>query len=49
VVGAIIGTLGGRTARAGLAAAFRKDAPAALIEDAVALVGALLVVWVARS
>ena len=48
VVGAIIGTLGGRAARAGLASAFRKDLPAALTEDAVAIVGAFLVVWVAR-
>ena len=49
VVGAIIGTLGGRMLRARLASAFRKDPPAALIEDAIAIVGAFLVVWVARG
>jgi uncharacterized membrane protein len=49
IVGAIIGTLGGRAFRARLAAAFRKDPPAALIEDAIAIVGAFLVVWAARA
>ena len=43
VVGAIIGTLGGRTFRSKLAAAFGSDRPAALIEDAVAIGGALLI------
>lgn len=43
VVGAVIGTLGGRAARARLAAAFGSDRPAAFIEDAVAIVGALLI------
>src|SRR5712692_8893520 len=33
IIGAVIGTLGGRAARAKLAAAFRKDRPAAFIED----------------
>lgn len=47
-IGAVIGTLGGRTARASLAASFGKDPPAALIEDAVAIIGALLIVMVAR-
>ena len=42
-VGAVIGTLAGAEARARLAAAFGKDRPAALIEDAVAVGGALLV------
>jgi uncharacterized membrane protein len=46
VIGAIIGTLGGRAARARLATAFDKDRPAALIEDAVAISGAILVVGV---
>jgi uncharacterized membrane protein len=46
VVGAVLGTLGGRTARAQLAAAFGKDSPAALIEDAVAILAALLIVIV---
>ncbi len=44
VVGAVIGTLGGAAARAGLTAAFGADRPAALIEDAVAILGAVLVV-----
>jgi uncharacterized membrane protein len=42
VVGAVIGTLGGRAFRARLAASFGEDRPAALIEDAVAIGGALL-------
>jgi uncharacterized membrane protein len=42
VIGAVIGTLGGRAARARLAASFGRDRPAALIEDAVAIVGAFL-------
>jgi len=49
VVGAVIGTLGGRMFRARLASAFRKDPPAALIEDAIAIAGAFLVVWMARA
>lgn len=44
-VGAIIGTLGGRAGRAKLAAAFGKDRPAAIIEDVVAIGGALLIVF----
>ena len=44
VIGAILGTLGGAEARGRLAAAFGKDLPAALIEDVVAIVGALLIV-----
>ncbi|WP_341677960.1 DUF4126 family protein [Niveibacterium sp. SC-1] len=44
IVGAIVGTLGGAAVRAKLAAAFGRDLPAALIEDAVAIVGAILVV-----
>jgi uncharacterized membrane protein len=43
-IGAVIGTLGGAEARARLAAAFGKDPPAAFIEDAVAIVGGLLIV-----
>ena len=43
IVGAVIGTLGGAAARGRLAAAFGSDRPAALIEDAVAIGGALLV------
>jgi len=44
VTGAVIGTLGGRAARARLAAAFKNDRPAAFLEDAVAIGGALLIV-----
>lgn len=44
-IGAVIGTLGGSAARARMAAAFGKDRPAALIEDAVAIGGAALIVW----
>jgi uncharacterized membrane protein len=43
VVGAVIGTLGGRAFRAKLAAAFGGDRPAAFVEDAVAVGGALLI------
>jgi len=48
VVGAVVGTLGGRAARASLAAAFGSDRPAALLEDAVAIGLAALVVFLAR-
>lgn len=43
-IGAVIGTLGGAAARGKTAAAFGKDRPAALIEDAVAIGGAILIV-----
>jgi uncharacterized membrane protein len=43
-VGAVIGTLGGRAARGKLATAFGKDLPAALLEDLVAIGGAVAVV-----
>ena len=43
IIGAIIGTLGGRAFRAQLAKAFGSDRPAAFIEDAVAISGALLI------
>ena len=48
IVGAVIGTFGGRAARAKLADTFRNDTPAALIEDAVAILLALLVILAAR-
>ena len=48
IVGAVIGTLGGRAVRARLAAAFGNDRPAALIEDLIAIGGALLIVAVSR-
>jgi uncharacterized membrane protein len=44
IVGAAIGTYGGAACRAALARGFGRDLPAALIEDAVALGGALLIV-----
>jgi uncharacterized membrane protein len=43
-IGAVIGTLGGSAARSWLAAKFGSDRPAALIEDAVAIGAALLIV-----
>ncbi|MGR9397534.1 DUF4126 family protein (plasmid) [Rhizobium leguminosarum] len=46
VIGAVIGTYGGAAVRGRLAASFGKDLPAALIEDAVAIIGALLIVVV---
>ena len=48
VIGAIIGTLGGRAARGTLAAYFGKDRPAAFIEDAVAIGGACLILMATR-
>ena len=44
VIGAVIGTLGGAAVRGKLAAAFGKDLPAGLLEDAVAIIGAYLIV-----
>ena len=43
IIGAVIGTLGGRAVRGRLAAAFGNDHPAAFTEDAIAIVGALLI------
>jgi uncharacterized membrane protein len=43
VVGAVVGTLGGAEARGRLAASFGTDRPAALIEDAVAILAGALV------
>ena len=48
IVGAVIGTMGGAAVRAQLAKAFGRDLPAALIEDAIAIIGAILVVGVLR-
>ncbi|WP_201780680.1 MULTISPECIES: DUF4126 domain-containing protein [unclassified Sphingomonas] len=44
VIGAVIGTLGGAAVRARLATLFGSDRPAALIEDVIAIGGALLAV-----
>ena len=46
--GAVVGTLGGAAVRAKMAQAFGRDLPAALIEDAVAIGGALAIVSLAR-
>jgi len=43
LAGAVVGTLGGAAARSALAARFGRDLPAALLEDVVAVGGALLV------
>jgi len=44
-IGAVIGTYGGAAVRANLAKSFGQDRPAAFIEDAVAVVAALLIVY----
>ncbi|MCG7393424.1 DUF4126 domain-containing protein [Microvirga sp. ACRRW] len=43
-LGAVIGTLGGAAIRARLAKRFGKDRPAALIEDAIAILASALVI-----
>jgi uncharacterized membrane protein len=43
-LGAVIGTFGGAAMRARLAQAFGKDLPAALIEDVIAIGGAIVIV-----
>jgi uncharacterized membrane protein len=48
IVGAVIGTLGGHAARARLARVFGKDAPAAVFEDAVAIMLAIIIVAAIR-
>ena len=45
VVGAVAGTYGGATVRGRLAGMFGRDLPAALTEDAVAVLAGLLIVW----
>lgn len=47
-IGAVCGTIGGAKFRAALAKAFGRDLPAALIEDAIAVFGGLLIVYMAR-
>ena len=44
VLGAIVGTFGGSFMRAKLAVSFGRDLPAALLEDTVAIVAAVLIV-----
>jgi uncharacterized membrane protein len=48
-IGAVIGTLGGAAMRARMAKAFGRDRPAALIEDAVAIGGALAIVLLLKG
>ena len=48
IIGAMLGTFGGHAARARLADAFGKDMPAALLEDAVAILAAFLIVVAIR-
>lgn len=47
-IGAVAGTVGGAAARARLAAIFGKDRPAALIEDAVAIIASALIIAAMR-
>jgi uncharacterized membrane protein len=44
IMGAVIGTLGGARLRAGLAAKLGRDAPAAFIEDAIAVGAAIILI-----
>ncbi len=44
ILGAVIGTYGGAWARGKLAEKFGRDMPAAFIEDAVAIIGALVLI-----
>jgi uncharacterized membrane protein len=44
VVGAVIGTFGGAAVRGRLAVSFGQDRPAAIVEDIIAVGGALLIV-----
>lgn len=44
-IGAVIGTLGGAAFRANLARAFVNDRPAALVEDAVAIIAAAAIAF----
>ena len=48
MIGAILGTLGGRAARGRLADAFGSDRPAAIVEDLIAIGGAVLIVSALR-
>jgi len=48
MTGAIVGTLGGRAARGRLADAFGSDRPAAIVEDLIAIGGAVLIVSALR-
>ena len=47
-IGAVIGTFGGAEIRARMAKAFGRDAPAAFIEDAGAIILGLAIIWALR-
>ena len=49
MIGAVLGTIGGAQARGALARQFGSDRPAALIEDAVAIIGGFLIVYLAGA
>ncbi len=46
IIGAVIGTLGGAKLRARLATKLGSDAPAGFIEDAVAVIAAIVIVFI---
>jgi uncharacterized membrane protein len=48
LIGAVIGTLAGSRGRARLAGAFHNDHPAALVEDVVAIGGAVAIAFAGR-
>jgi uncharacterized membrane protein len=48
VIGAVIGTFGGAEVRGYMAKAFGRDAPAAFIEDAGAIILGLVIIWALR-
>ena len=48
IAGAVVGTLAGHSVRGRLAVAFRRDRPAAFIEDAIALGAALAIAMALR-
>ncbi len=47
IIGAVLGTLGGAEARSWLGKKFGSDLPAALLEDAVAVAGGFVIVYLA--
>src|SRR3984885_2127529 len=47
-IGAVIGTFGGAEIRARMAKAFGRDAPAAFLEDAGAIILGLVIIWALR-
>ena len=48
VIGAVIGTFGGAEIRSYMAKAFGRDAPAAFLEDAGAIILGLVIIWALR-